>query len=183
LPAGAEYGLRVLLSDGAKFGRALTPLVIDSYDEKQLAISSVVLSDHFRDAGAAAQEAAAVNLAPRYVPLVSQGLAFTPAAETRFTHKERVIAYFEVYEPLPGPQAKTAVRAEVRIVDAKTGESKVHFQALEATSFERPGSTVLAFAGDLPVAKLSKGGYRVEAQATDSAGRKTLWRSATFTLD
>ncbi|HEV2469838.1 MAG TPA: hypothetical protein VGS78_11630 [Candidatus Sulfotelmatobacter sp.] len=183
LPAGAEYELRVVLSDGENFGRAVIPLVIDPNDGKQPAISSVVLCDRYRDAKVAAEEAEAVNLAPRYVPLVSHGLQFTPASRTRFKPSEHVMAYFEVYQPLSNEQSKADVKAHVRIVDARTGEKKFEFYPADAKSYERPGSRVLAFAGDLSIAQLPKGEYRVEAQATDSAGRSSVVRSAKLTIE
>ena len=45
--------------------------------------------------------------------------------------------------------------------------------AVDGASYERPGSTVHSFAGDLPIAQLPKGDYRVEVQATDSADHST----------
>ncbi len=99
VPPG-EYSLQVVLSDGTKFGRVQVPLTMDEYDGKQLAISSVVLCKRFRNAAVAAQEAATANLAPEYVPLVSKGVQFTPAGDTRFKKGEPLFAYFEVYEPL-----------------------------------------------------------------------------------
>ena len=183
LPAGAEYELRIVLSDGESFGRVVIPLVIDGNDGKQLTISSVVLCDRYRDATVAAEEAAAVNLAPQYVPLVSHGLQFTPASQTRFKSSKHVMAYFEVYQPVSGEQPSTDVKAHVRIVDARTGEKKFEFYPADAKSYERPGSRVLAFAGDLSIARLPKGEYRVEAQATDSAGRSSAVRSATFSVE
>jgi hypothetical protein len=183
LPAGAEYELRVVLSDGEGFGRVVIPIAIDGNDDKQLAISSVVLCDRYRDAKVAGQEAAEVNLAPQYVPLVSQGLQFTPASQTRFKHSEHVMAYFEVYQPVSGEESRTDVKAHVRIVDAHTGEKRFEFHSTDAKSYERPGSRVLAFAGDLSIAQLPKGEYRVEAQATDSAGRNTPVRSTGFVIE
>jgi hypothetical protein len=79
------------------------------------------------DAKVAAQEAAAVNLAPGYVPLVSKGLQFTPAAQTHFKSSDHLTAYFEVYEPLLADQPKTAVQAHLRIVNAQTGEVPFQF--------------------------------------------------------
>jgi predicted phage tail protein len=35
---------------------------------------------------------------------------------------------------------------------------------------------------ELPVSQLPKGNYRLEVRATDSAGRSTPWRTASFTL-
>jgi len=182
LPTGAEYELRVVLSDGKRFGRVVIPLVVDSYDNQQLAISSVVLCDRYRDAKVANQEAAAVNLAPRYTPLVSKGLQFTPTAQTHFKSSDHPIVYFEVYEPLSGGQPKLEVKAHVRIVDARTGETRFHFYPADSPDHDRPNSGVLAFAGDLSIAKLPPGDYRVEAQATDSAGHTTAVRSASFSI-
>jgi hypothetical protein len=183
LPAGADYDLLVVLSDGENFGRVDVPLRIDSYDGKQLAISSVVLSNRFRDAKVAAEEAAAVNLAPAYVPLVSKGFQFTPAAYTRFKSTDHLTSYFEVYKPLVTEQPATQVQAHVKIVDAQTGQTRFQFAPIDATSFERRGTTTLAVAGDLPLSQLPKGDYLVEAQATDSAGRTTPMRTATFTIE
>jgi hypothetical protein len=183
LPAGAEYELQVVLSDGESFGRVVIPLVIDGNDGKRPTISSVVLCDRYRDEKVAAEEAEAVNLAPRYVPLVSQGQQFTPASRTRFKSSEHVMAYFEVYQPLSGEQSRTDLKAHVRIVDARTGDQKFEFYPVDARSYERSGSRVLAFAGSLPIAQLPKGEYRVEAQATDSAGRSTVVRSASLTIE
>ena len=55
--------------------------------------------------------------------------------------------------------------------------------AVDGASYEQPGSTVLSFAGDLPIAQLPKGDYRVELQATDSADHSTLMRTPTFTIE
>jgi hypothetical protein len=183
LRAGAEYELRVVLSDGTNFSRVEIPLVIDRNDGKQLAISSVVLCDRYRDAKVAVDEAAAVNLAPQYVPLVSQGQQFTPASQTRFKSSEHVMAYFEVYQPVSGEQPGTDVKAHVKIVDARTGEKRFEFYPVDAKSYERPGSRVLAFAGDLSIAQLPKGDYRVEVQASDTAEHSTALRSASFTVE
>jgi hypothetical protein len=183
LPAGAQYELRVVLSDGTNFGRVVIPVSIDSYDGKQLAISSVVLSNRFRDAKVAAQEAAEVNLAPDYVPLVSKGLQFTPATQTHFKPSDHLTAYFEIYEPLSTPAPATKVQANVKIIDVQTGQTRFQFAPIEGAPFEKPRSNVIAIAGDLPLAQLPKGDYRVEVQATDSAGRTTPMRNANFTIE
>lgn len=183
LATGKEYDLRVVLSDGKNFGRATAHLKIDSYDGKQLAISSVALCKRFRDAGAAAKEAAAANLAPRYVPLVSRGMQVTPSAETTFKRDEPLFMYFEVYEPLLAQQAKVTVQTQTRIVDTKTGKLKVAFPPSDAAPYERSGSTIIPIGDELKFSELPKGNYRLEVQATDSAGRSTPWRTAEFKLE
>ena len=80
LPPG-NYELRVVISDDRNFGRVTVPLKIESVGANQLAISSVMLCKRFRNAAVAAQEAAAVNLAPQYVPLVTKSVQFTPTGD------------------------------------------------------------------------------------------------------
>ena len=181
LHAGTEYELRVVLSDGQRFGRAVIPLKVDAYDGRQLAVSSVVLCDRFRDAKVAAEEEAEVQLAPQYVPLASRNLRLTPASQTRFKSTDHSVAYFEVYEPQRGGESKAEVKTHVRIVDAQTGETKFDFDPADSTSYERTDCRVVAFAGDLSIARLSKGNYRLEVQVTDR--RSTVLRSASFTIE
>ena len=113
--------------------------MVDGYDNKQSAISSDVLCDRYRDANIAKEEAAAVSLAPRYTPLVSRGLQFTPTAQTHFKSSDHPIAYFEVYEPLPGGQPKPEAKTHVRIVNARTGETRFHFYPADSANHARPG--------------------------------------------
>jgi hypothetical protein len=181
--APGEYDLRVVLSDGSKFGRAETPLVIDKYDGKQLALSSVMLCNRFRDARAAAKEAAAVKLAPNYVPLVSKGVRVTPAGDTRFKAGESLIPYFEVYEPLLAAQPQPTVTAHLRVVDVKTGQITKDFEPVDAAPYIQPGSRVIRIARVMAADQLPKGAYRMEVQVADSAGRSTPWRTANFTVE
>jgi hypothetical protein len=182
LPAGESYQLRVVLSDGSKFGMAEMPLLIESYDASQLALSSVLLCNRFRDAGAAEKEAAAANLAPAFIPLISHGLQVSPASDTSFKRNEPLIAYFEVYEPLFSQEPKPTVQVRMRIVDAKTGELRMDFPPSDAQPYARAGSTMIPIGDKLAVSQLPKGEYRLEVQASDSAGHTTPWRSAGFTL-
>ena len=101
LPAG-EYELEVVVTDGDKFSGAKVPLKVDTQRRKELAMSEIVLCRRFHEVTTGAQKAAR---APQYVPLVSNGLEFTPAGDTVFKRGERVLSYLEIYEPrvlLPG---------------------------------------------------------------------------------
>jgi hypothetical protein len=131
----------------------------------------------------AAQEAAAANLAPKYVPLVSKGIEVTPAGDTRWKTSEPLIPYFEVYEPLLVGAPATVVEAHLRIVEASTGAVKKDFAPVNAGPYERAGSSVIPITRQLPLDQLPKGAYRLEVQATDSAGRSTAWRAADFKVE
>ncbi len=182
LPPG-EYNLQVLLSDGAKFGRVRVPLTVDRYDRKQLAVSSIVLCKRFRNAAASTPEASVDDFASQYVPLVSNGVEFTPAGDTRFKKGDALFAYFEVYEPPLDGQPAATVQSQLKVTNVKTGELKVDTGARTAATWIQPGSSVIRIAEELSVEKLPAGSYRLEVQASDSAGKSTVWRAAEFTVE
>lgn len=182
LPPG-KYQLKVVLSDGEKFGRAEMPLDVEGYDAKGLGLSSIFLCNRFRYAHVAAVERMAANFAPQYVPLVSKGIEFTPTGDKAFFPGEPLVAYFQAYEPLLTSQPDTKVQAHVRILDAKSGAVLKNFDPVNVASYEHEGSTTIAVARKIPFDQLHRGKYRLEVQATDSAGRSTVWRSADFTIE
>jgi len=178
-----KYNLKIVLSDGAKFGRIEIPLSIEKYDDKQLGLSSIALCKRYLDAARAAKEAAAVNLAPQYVPLVSKGVQFEPAGDTRFRKGEPLFAYFEVYVPKDSDQVANKIEVQVRIIDGKTGEAKSDTGPRDVSSFIQPGNPIIHVSESIAVDKLPVGSYRLEVQASDSADRSTGWRSSTFSVE
>jgi hypothetical protein len=182
IPPG-QYDLRVVVGDGANFGRAETALTIEDYERKQLAVSPILLCKRLRDASVAAQEAARVNLAPEYVRLVSQNIQVTPNGDIRFRRGEPLVAYFEVYVPVRSEESPGSVNVDVKIVDAKTGTLKESIKPLNAVSFQRSGSRGIPIAVNLAGERLSPGGYHLEVKATDSLGIGAVTRTAYLEVD
>jgi hypothetical protein len=54
---------------------------------------------------------------------------------------------------------------------------------LDAAPFEQPGKWTIPIARQIATDKMAKGAYRLEVQASDSAGRTTAVRTATFTIE
>jgi hypothetical protein len=181
LPPG-EYKLRVVLGDGRSFGLADSPFTIEAYDSAALNISSVVLCDRFRDAAVAAQEDAAAVLAPAYAPLVSRGAQFAPAGDTRMKAGQRLFAYFEVQDPLV-LDGSTKLNMQMKITKLKNGDDAVDTGPRDIAAFAQPVSAIVHIAEELDVNKLPRGTYRVEVQASDSAGRSSAWHSASFEVE
>jgi predicted phage tail protein len=94
-----------------------------------------------------------------------------------------LIAYFEIYEPASAATGTTAVSATMKVVDAKTGETKELAKPVKADSYRTSVNPAIPMALNLPIDKLSKGEYRLEVQATDSAGNSTPWDSADFAIE
>jgi len=179
LPSG-NYDFRLALSDGSKFGSAEVPLNIEPYDARELAISAPVLVHRFRKAPT---DGIHEKLAVKFVPLISKGIEVTPTADTRFEKGELLVTYFEIYEPLLASQPGIKVESHIRIVDAKKSTIIKDFDGVDVASYEQPGNTTIPVARMIPFDKLPKGKYRLEVQATDSAGHTTDWRGVDFSIE
>jgi hypothetical protein len=176
LPPG-EYDLRVVLGDGKTFGRAETTLTVGAFNRKELTISAVSLCKQIDDVSAYSSGYGSVlagawtaKLPADYVPLVSNDMEFKPTGKTRFKKGETLYTYFEVYEPSLGGQSPATVQIQIRIVDLKTGEVKSDSQPISATPYLKEGSPVI------PIGRL-------DVQASDSTGKSTAWRTASFTVE
>lgn len=176
-----DYRLQLALMDGNKFGRAEIPLTVDDYDGKTLAISGVALAKRYRDATTDPNKMPTA-LPVNYVPLLSKGFEVTSAADTAFDKTQLLYFYVEVSEPLLSAPPPLTTQVHVRIVDAHTGEVKNDLKPLNAAPYVKPGDSVIPIAGGIHIDNLPNGAYRLEIQATDSAGRATPWRAAGFTV-
>jgi hypothetical protein len=181
LPAG-KYDIRVVLREGKKLGRAEILLTIENSDPAQLALSEIAVIRRFRDVAAKSQ-GTATSLPENFAPLLSGNFEVTPAADTRFRAGDPFYFYLQVYEPQHSGAPLSAIEVRLRILDADTGKtiSKVH--SLDATKYAVPGDPVTPIAGGIDISKLPKGSYQLQAQAIDSTGATTPWRSVTFTIE
>lgn len=177
-----EYDLRIALGDGEKFGQAKTRLSVEKFDGKGLALSSVMLCKRFRDAHVAAMEAAASNFAPQYVPMMSNGIQFTPAGDTDFKPNDPLIPYFEIYAPQAIGKPTTGIHVQLRIFDAQSGLLLKGFPDVDADKYILPGSTTIPIAREVPISDLASGAYRLEVKVLDSDGRAITWKSANFRI-
>jgi hypothetical protein len=117
-----------------------------------------------------------------YIPLVSKGVEFTPTADPNFKRNEMLYAYFEVLDPGNSMQATTKVKAQLKIVDVKTGEVKVEYESVDAARYATGGSSLIRIARGIDLNSLAEGEYQLKVRATDPAGTSTEWRTATFVV-
>jgi hypothetical protein len=181
LPPG-DYQLRVLVSDGTSVGRAQIPLHVETLNGHQLAISDVVLGGIVRDASWVPREVASVYPAPIIpTPLVSKGVQFFPSTDNRVPRQAPVSFYFEIYEPLLETQT-TAVSFSVKITNLKSNSLAMDTGPLSAAEWVVPGNAVIPIGLKLNIKKLKRGSHRLEIQASNSEGRVSEWRQATFEI-
>ena len=177
-----EYDLRLVVSDGKKFGRVELPLTLDGYSGKELGVSAIALCKQFREHMQPAQFPSPTMLLD-FVPLISKGVEFTPAGDTRFKKSEPLFAYFEVYEPLLAGAQTAIVQTRLKITNIRTGELNVDTGARSAAPWIESGNPVIPIAEQIAIERLPKGSYRMEIQASDSAGKSTVWRAAVFSVE
>jgi hypothetical protein len=191
-----EYDLRVVVSYGGDLRRAQVPVTVESLDGKHLAVSGIALCRRFHQYGEGPQnhpqsqtehqsqtQTSIPTMPFELIPLVSKGIEFTPTGDTRFKKKEPLIAYFEVYEPVLAGAGRVNAQFQMRIIDVNTGELKTDTGSRPTDSFIRSESPVIPISQQIAINELSKGTYRLEVHASDSAGNLTDWRATSFIVE
>lgn len=181
LPPG-DYHLRVVLDYGGQLRRVQVPITVDKLDGKQLAMSGIALCKRFHK-GSELEQTLVPTMLFEFVPLLSAGMEFTLTGDTHFKKWEPLIVYFEAYELLLAGTGTANVQFEMKILDAKMGEAKDGTGLLGAQPWVKAGNPVIPIAQKISINKLPSNMYRVEVQVSDSAGNRTGWRAAFFTLD
>jgi hypothetical protein len=185
LPPG-EYELRVALGDGTRFGQAKIPLSVDSHDGRELGISTISLCKHISDVSANSHKLPGAwdsKLSDGYLPLVSNETEFKPTSNTRFKIGEVLYVYFEIYDPLGDGNPHATVQFQIRILDLNAGKLISDPESISATPYLKVGSPIIHVGRGIDISKVPRGTYRLDVRASDSRGKTTGWRSATFTVE
>jgi hypothetical protein len=177
-----DYDVHVVVSDGHKFGQAQMPLRVEALDSQALTISDIALNGFLREASWLLPQAAWVSPAPLVpAPLVSKQAQFIPVPEARLPKKSSLPLYFEIYEPLLADRS-AQVYFRMRITDLRDGTLAMNTAPTSAAQCVTPGNVVIPIALKVDTDKLQRGSYKIEVQASDSAGRTTEWRMAKFEI-
>jgi VWFA-related protein len=171
--ATGKYTLKVVFSMmGESFGKVEMPLTVDPYDGQRISVSALAFSTHTRKVTDAAGSLDAVLIEDR-TPLIANGLQFIPSGSNRFKTTDKLVFYFEVYEPLlaatPDPAKPLAVALQARVLD-KTGAQKFDSGLFRVPLPEKAGNPMLPVGLQVPMASLTPGSYRLELKAADTEG-------------
>jgi hypothetical protein len=131
----------------------------------------------------AAQESALAKVAPKYRPLMSNGIQLAPTGNTHFAKDEHLMVYLEIYEPLASAEKAQPVGAHLRITNPVSGVTVQDLGVIDAACCRIASSVVVPMALEVGISKLPPGPYRLEAQAVDALGESTQWRVAEFTVE
>jgi hypothetical protein len=180
LPPG-EYEIEAVISDGENFGRQKTTLLVNPRDEKQISISDVALCRRVRKISTEVQDVPA-KMAGSYLPLASRGVEFTPTANPYFKRTEMLYAYFELFDRRNSAQAATNLKAQLKIVNAKTGNLVIEFAPVDAARYANQGNSIVRIARGIDLTSLPEGEYQLQVRAMDQAGLFTEWHTAYFAI-
>ncbi len=171
-------------------GKVETLLTVDPYQPEQFAMSGLVLSRQYGPASDPGLHTDATWTADR-TPLISQGMRVVPSGSNRFAKSDAPAVYAEIYEPLlgapdpkvaPDARAALAVGVRIRIIDRKNGEQKLDTDLLSVTLPATTGGPAIPTAKRVPIESLAPGSYRIEVEASDTAG-KSARRTADFEIE
>jgi hypothetical protein len=179
--ASGQYKLRVVFSCGSQsFGKLEIPLSIDPYHEEEFSISGLALSNNIRPAAALSTDLDSQMLEDR-TPLIVQGVQVSPSASNHFKKTDGAAVYAEVYEPLMKGPNPPVVAFDMKVVERKGGQEKLHVR--QRAPQPKAGDPVIPLGLKLPVATLDTGSYRVELMAMDAAGHSSKTRTADFEVE
>ena len=165
-------------------GKVETSLTVDPYQPAQFAISGLVLSRRYGPVSDPRLHNEATWIADR-MPLIADGMRIVPSGSSRFKRTDAPAVYAEIYEPTLvtlDPNVPLGVGIRMRIVDRKTGEQKLDTGLMTVTLPAATGSSAIPIAKRVPIDSLLPGSYRLELDASDTAG-KLARRTTDFEID
>jgi VWFA-related protein len=175
-----HYDLKVAFnSGGTNFGKLQMPLVVDSYDGKQLSMSTVAMSTEVHPLNEMASNLNAELMQDRK-PLLAQGMEIVPTASDHFKKTDPAVFYIEIYDPLLTGTNPPKVGLQMKVVDRKTGTQAFEMHGLLPND---PGNPVVSLGMRLPLDKLNSGSYELQLTAIDTAGHQTSARTADFEVE
>jgi hypothetical protein len=178
--ATGTYKLTIVLTAGGDaFGKFESPLQIDAFDGKKIALSGLVLTNSMQNIGQISTGLDSVLLEDR-TPLVVKGMQIIPSGTNRFKKSENVVLYTEVYEPLLIADKPPVLGVGYSIVNRITDKEVFATGAIRADEYIRKGSPVVPIGLIVPLKNIPAGNYRLVMQAVDSAGNHAANRMISF---
>ncbi|HUP04481.1 MAG TPA: VWA domain-containing protein [Bryobacteraceae bacterium] len=176
--APAEYKLQVTVSQASKsLGVLSAPLSIAPWNGSRLAISGIALSRQFHPVADLASSLDDASLEDQR-QLIAGGRQIVPSGSDRLPGGGAGFFYVEVYDPEQAGPNPPALAIHVRILDPKTGQTRLDAGAFSLANAIRKGNPVVPVAANLPPA-LPPGNYRLELTAGHPGGPSDTAASST----
>ena len=180
--APGSYTLKLALSAGGeKFGKYVTPLVVEPFSGDDISLGGPALGEKYVPVSQLTANMDAALLEER-TPLVFKGMQLVPSTSYRFAKSAQPVVYIEVYDPaLKQPEAPS-VGVMFNIIDRKDNKQVYSSNTLLINEFSQPGNPLVPVGFRLPVEKLPAGDYRFEIKGRDRMGNVSTVRTAEFSV-
>ena len=181
--APGQYRLDVVLSSGGQsFGKYETPLAIDAFDGKALAVGGLTLSSTINQVSDLAGSLDADLIADR-TPLIVHGLEIVPSGNYHFKQAEKLALYVQAYDPHLADANAPKLQVAYRVQDAKTGKVVLASGGVDATPFIDKGKPTVPMALAVPLDRVPVGSYRLDLVVAEVGGPSTPMRSVNFEVE
>jgi outer membrane lipoprotein-sorting protein len=174
-----SYRLKLLITDGEKFGRVGTSFVLDPVAQDELAISDVAVCDRYHPE---TTKPRVLTRAPQYVPLLAKGMEFTLAGNLQFNKDSQLVTYVEIYDHRGQTADLPKLYLEMKVTDVYSGKLAISSGLRPVELSSQASKSTIPVVWEMANDKLPPGFYRIEVQASDSKGKKSEWRMSTFEL-
>ncbi|HXM98522.1 MAG TPA: VWA domain-containing protein [Candidatus Dormibacteraeota bacterium] len=175
-----NYKLTVVLTAGGDhFGKFEAPLQVDPYDGKHFSMGGLVLTSTAQRIGEISAGLDAALLEDR-TPLVVKGMQINPSPNNQFKHKDNVILYTEVYEPLLTSDHPPKVGVGYHVFERATNKEIFFTGAVPVEDFIQKGNPVIPVGLMVRVKELPTGSYRLLMQGVDALKNQAPQRTIDF---
>jgi hypothetical protein len=187
-----KYVLRLVAREngGGKTGTFEAPITVpDLSSGPALRMSSVVLSNQREPVKAQIATAGADKKLAAQNPLISENQKLVPSVTRVFRPGQKMLAYFEVYDPGMPQTANGSMNANVRFASVS---ASVGFYQRDRKIFETPavrvnrlsqrGENVLPVWIQAPLSNLPAGQYACQVNVIDELGRKFAFSRLPFAV-
>jgi len=180
--APGSYTLKLVLSSGGeKFGKFVTPLVVEPFAGDRLSLGGPALGERYVPVSQLAARMDAALLEER-TPLVFKDMELVPSTSSRFAKGSEPVVYVEFYDPALKGQNVPRAGVLFNIIDRKSNQTVYSSNTILINDYLQPGNPLVPVGFKLPIGELQAGDYRVEIKGRDSIGNISTVRAADFSI-
>jgi len=180
--APGSYTLKLALSAGGeKFGKYVTPLVVEPFTGDDLSLGGPALGESYVPISQLATNMDAALLG-EHTPLVFKGAELIPSTTNRFAKNSQPVVYVEVYDPALKGDTTLRVGVLFNIVDRKTNQQVYSSNTILVNDYAQPGNPLVPVGFKLPIDQIQPGDYRFEIKGRDAGGNVSTVRSSDFSI-
>ncbi len=180
--APGDYTFKLVLNaGGAKFGKYVTPLIVDPFSGRQLTLSGPAFGGTV-----IASPLNGADIDPALIegsaPMVAGGMQLVPSSSNQFKKGSEPIVYVEVYDPVL-QNGNPQLGVQFDIVNWTNNQKVFSSTTIPITEYVKPGNPLVPVILKMPIDKLPAGDYALRIWAQDSARNTSSVQGGNFFIE